>query len=148
MELIMKKLFAVMTFAFFASAAINAQTVTWNISGANPAQYRSITNDELRQMFENNQLVGNHQKYKITTEMGSLIETATALSLLAVLSSASADTELPSEFIYFKNLPRIEARIGEIEVYFSRGVMLEDLENDWNVQVKIPVIPVDGYRVL
>jgi hypothetical protein len=148
MEGYMKKIFALTVFLLLAAMNMNAQNITWNISGANPAQYRSITNDELWRMFESNRLEGNHQKYKITTEIGSLIETATALSLLAVLSSASAGTELSSKFIYFKNLPKIEARIGEIEVYFSRGVILEDLDNNLNIQVKIPVIPVDGYRVL
>jgi hypothetical protein len=147
--MIMKRFFLAMAILVLAAMDMNAQTITWNIPGANPAQYRSITKDELRRMFENNQLAGN-QKYKVViNDEGYLTETSTTLSLLAILASASAGTELSSKHLFLNNLPKLGGEAGKkIEVYFSQGVILEDLDNDWNVQLKIPVIPVDGYRVL
>jgi hypothetical protein len=143
----MKKFFAGMAFLILLAINMNAQNITWNITGADPSQYKSISRDELWDMFENNQLAGN-QKYKVIQITGYLTETATAISLLALFASASGDTELSSKHLYFKGLPRIEARNREIEVYFSQGVIFEDLENDSNISVKIPIIAVDGYRVL
>jgi hypothetical protein len=118
-----------MAFLVLAAMNMNAQNITWNIPGANPSQYRSITKDELWNMFENNQLAHN-QKYKmIITDEGCLTETSTTISLLAVLASASAGVELSSKSLYLKGLPRIEGSADkEIEVYFSQGVMLENLD--------------------
>jgi hypothetical protein len=146
--MIMKRFFLAIVIFIFAAMTMGAQ-ITWNTSGANPAQYRSITTDELWDMFENNQLTGN-QKYKVViTDEGYLAESSTTIALLAILAYASAGTEPSSKHLFFKDLPRFEGLAGkEVEVYFSRGVLFEDLENTLNVQVKIPVIPVDGYRVL
>lgn len=151
----MKRLFAAMTFLVLAAMNMNAQNITWNISGANPSQYRSITTDELWQMFEDNQLAGN-QRYKIViNDEGYLTETSTTIALLAILAAASADVEPSTKYLFFRDLPRPGGVNGQkIEVYFSQGVTLENLDNylKWdnnlNIQVKIPVIPVDGYRTL
>jgi hypothetical protein len=149
-RMIMKRFFLVIVIFIFAAMNINAQNIAWNISGgANPAQYKSITTDELWNMFENNQLASN-QKYKIViTDEGYLAESSTTIALLAILACASAGTEPSSKHLFFKDLPRLGGEGGKkMEVYFSQGVLFEDLENTLNVQVKIPVIPVDGYRVL
>jgi hypothetical protein len=144
----MKKIFLTVTILIFAAMTMNAQSITWNISGANPAQYKSITADELWYMFENNQLAGN-QKYKVVIPgQGYLAESSTTIALLAILACASAGTEPSSKHLFFKDLPGPGGEGGKkMEVYFSQGVLFEDLENTANVQVKIPVIPVDGYRV-
>jgi hypothetical protein len=148
----MKKFFAGMAFLILAAVNMNAQNITWNITGADPARYRSISKDELRYMFENKQLAGN-QKYKVIINDEGYWLTALSLYELRFMSRFIAGTKLSSRYFYFKNLSDLpEMKEGvtsrEIEVYFSQGVVFEDLENDPNIQIKIPVIAVDGYRVL
>jgi hypothetical protein len=154
----MKKFFAGMAFLILAAMNMSAQNITWNIAGANPSQYRSITTDELRYMFKNNQLAGN-QRYKIIINDAGYWLTDLSLWELTFMSRFIAGAELYSRYFYFKNLPDLP-EMGEgvtgrkIEVYFSQGVTLENLDDhvNWNnslsKQVKISVIAVDGYRVL
>jgi hypothetical protein len=149
----MKRFFAGMVFLALTAMTMNAQEITWNVAGANPAQYKSISADELRYMFKNNQLAGN-QKYKTVIDGQEDYLTALSLRELTVLSKAGAGAELSSRYFYFKNLPVAGAAGRKIEIYFSQGITLENLADyvKWNSilnnGVKIPVIPVDGYRVL
>jgi hypothetical protein len=142
----MKKMAILVGLIIFAGSDMDAQNITWNISGANPSQYIEITKDELFSLFNKNQL-GNNQKYKIVIDSeGYLTEAAASISLLALLSSSAAGIEYSNKSLYFEGVINTYEKI---EIYFSQGVKYNTLKIEGhNLPVQYPVIPVDGYRLI
>jgi hypothetical protein len=101
----MKRVSVAMVFLAITAMNLNAQSIIWNISGANPAQYKSISADELWDMFKNNQLTGDQRYKTVITDEAQL--TALSLRELQVLANAGAGTQASSRYFYFTNLPEI-----------------------------------------
>ncbi|GHU40145.1 hypothetical protein FACS1894190_06680 [Spirochaetia bacterium] len=168
----MRKLL-VLSLVFIISDNVMAQDVVWKTVPANPSQYKAITKDELWKLFDDNKLVSG-QKFKIVFDTnGYLTETQTILALLADLSVASSDAKPSSKDLYYESLPEIKTSSTDLflaasgtskkhlyyeglpkiittkkyEVLFSRGVSIEKRRNG-NMIIEIPIIHIDGYRIL